>query len=116
MNLLVCDDDESVGKLLHSIFTTDGHRVDCVTSGAECIARVSASPPDIIVLDHMMPGLTGIETARQLRTDGYTKPIILFSAYLGPELQDAARELDLRPVSKVDTQAVIRIIDVLGGA
>ncbi|MDX6299681.1 MAG: Response regulator receiver domain, partial [Nocardioidaceae bacterium] len=71
--------------------------------------------PDVIVLDHMMPELTGIETARLLRQEGYTKPIVLFSAYLGPDLEDAVRDLNLMPVSKIDTQAVVRIIDVLGG-
>jgi len=82
-----------------------------VTDMAVCVG-----PPDVIVLDQMMPGLTGIETARRLRGGGFDKPIVLFSAYVGPDLQTAVRELDLKPVSKVDTQAVIRIVDALGGA
>jgi CheY-like chemotaxis protein len=116
MRLLVVDDDLSVGKLLRAIFEREGWEVDYASSGDECITMVGANPPDVIVLDHMMPGLTGIETARQLRSDGFDKPIVLFSAYLGPDLQMAVRELDLKPVSKVDTQAVIRIVDALGGA
>ena len=62
----------------------------------------------------MMPELTGIDTARILRKEGFTKPIVLFSAYLGPDLQESVSELDLIPVSKVDTQAVVRIVDELG--
>jgi CheY-like chemotaxis protein len=116
MRLLVVDDDLSVGKLLRAIFERDGWSVDHVTSGEECIAAVGSAPPDVIVLDQMMPGLTGIETARRLRADGFDKPIVLFSAYLGPDLQGAVRELDLKSVSKVDTQAVIRIVEALGGA
>jgi len=116
MRLLVVDDDVSVGKLLRAIFEREGWEVDYVSSGEECITAVGATPPDVIVLDHMMPGLTGIETARRLRQDGFVKPIVLFSAYLGPDLQTAVRELDLKTVSKVDTQAVIRIVDALGGA
>jgi CheY-like chemotaxis protein len=115
MRLLVCDDDVSVGKLLHSIYTTAGWQVDIVTSGPDCIAMVAGSPPDVIVLDHMMPEMTGVETARILRKEGYAKPIVLFSAYLGPDLQDAVEELDLMPVSKIDTSAVMRIVDTLGG-
>ena len=49
-------------------------------------------------------------------TPGFDKPIVLFSAYVGPELESAARELDLNTVAKVDTQAVIRIVESLGGA
>jgi CheY-like chemotaxis protein len=116
MRLLVVDDDPSVGRLLLAIFDREGWAVDHVTSGEACIAAVRAAPPDVIVLDQMMPGLTGTETARQLRADGFDKPIVLFSAYLGPELQSAVRELDLKSVSKVDTQAVIRIVESLGGA
>ncbi|MDQ1491641.1 MAG: hypothetical protein QOJ23_4155, partial [Actinomycetota bacterium] len=83
MRLLVCDDDPAVGKLLRSIYTVEGWQIDVVTSGRACIAMVADALPDVIVLDHMMPELTGIETARLLRQEGYTKPIVLFSAYLG---------------------------------
>ena len=114
VRLLVCDDDPSVGKLLRSIYTAEGWEVEVVTSGQACIALVADSSPDMIVLDHMMPELTGLETARILRCGGYTKPIVFFSAYHGPDLEGAARDLDLMPVSKIDTQTFIRIIDVLG--
>ena len=116
VRLLVVDDDASVGKLLRAIFDRDGWEVANATSGEECLAMVRDTPPDVIVLDNMMPGLTGLETARQLRKDGYDKPIVLFSAYVGPDLQSAVRELDLKSVDKVDTQAVIQIVDSLGGA
>lgn len=116
MRLLVVDDDLSVGKLLRAIFELEGWDVDYARSGEECLTMVEASPPDVIVLDQMMPGLTGIETARHLRAAGFGKPIVLFSAYVGPDLQTAVNELDLEPVSKVDTQAVIRAVDRLGGA
>ena len=75
----------------------------------------ASTPPDVIVLDHMMPGMTGIETALILRGAGFANPIVLFSAYLGPELHDSARELDLMQVSKIDTRAIIRIVDVPAG-
>jgi CheY-like chemotaxis protein len=114
MRLLVCDDDPAVGKLLRSIYAGEGWEVDVVASGQACIATVAAWPPDVLVLDHMMPEMTGIDTARVLRLQGFTKPIVLFSAHLASDLEEAVRALDLLAVSKVDTQAVIRIIDVFG--
>ena len=114
MRLLVCDDDPAIGKLLNSIYTANGWDVTVVMNGQDCIDAVTSSPPDVLVLDQMMPGLTGIETARVLRENGFGKPIVLFSAYLGPDLAGATRELDLMPVSKVDIQAVVRIVDTLG--
>jgi len=115
-SLLVVDDEVSVGKLLRAIFETEGWDVEYARTGEECLASVEATPPDVIVLDQMMPGLTGIETARQLRAGGFDKPIVLFSAYVGPDIQAAVRELDLEAVSKVDTQTVIQIVERLGGA
>ena len=116
MRLLVVDDDFSVGNLLSAIFEQEGWVVELADSGDKCLTMVRVTPPDVIVLDNMMPGLTGIETARKLRADGFDKPIVLFSAYLGPEVDDAAAELDLKPVPKVDTQAVVQIVETLGGA
>lgn len=116
VRLLVVDDDVSVGKLLRAIFDGEGWEVVNAISGEECLTMVGEAPPDVIVLDIMMPGMTGLETARRLRQDGFDKPIVLFSAYDGPDLQSAVQELDLRPVDKVDTPAVIRIVESLGGA
>ena len=116
VRLLVVDDDVSVGKLLRAIFDGDGWEVVNAASGEECLEMVREAPPDVIVLDNMMPGMTGLETARRLRKEGFDKPIVLFSAYLGPDLQSAVEELDLTSVDKVDTPAVIRIVESLGGA
>jgi CheY-like chemotaxis protein len=110
MRLLVCDDDPSVGAFLSSVFAWDAWTVVTVTSGPDCIAAVNQQTPDVIVLDQVMPEMTGIEAARVIRGNGYTKPIVLFSAYLTPELRPAVTELDLREVSKADTEAVVRIL------
>jgi len=110
VHLLVCDDDPSVGAFLSSVFAWDEWTVTAVTSGQECVDAVQQLAPDLIVLDQVMPNMTGIEAARLIRDNGYRNPIILFSAYLGPESQPAVAELDLREVSKVDTQALVRIL------
>ena len=110
MRLLVCDDDPTIGAFLSSVFAHDGWAVDTVSSGPECVAAVEAESPDVIVLDQVMPTMTGIEAARLIRGRGYPNPIILFSAYLTPDLRPAVAELDLREVSKIDTDSLIRIL------
>ena len=110
MHLLVCDDDPSVGAFLSAVFAWDGWTVTTVTSGPKCVEAVKQVTPDLIVLDQVMPNMTGIEAARLIRGYGYTKPIVLFSAYLTPELQPAVSELGLREVSKIDTEAVVRVL------
>src|SRR5687768_18612494 len=55
-----------------------------LTSGEELLAAYDpAEPPAALVLDQMMPGLTGLETAARLRADGFTQPIILCSGQIG---------------------------------
>ena len=110
MRLLVCDDDPSVGEFLTSVLGHDGWTVVCVSSGPDCVAAVADGGFDVIVLDQRMPAMSGIEAARLIRETGDTTPIVLFSAYLTPELRPAVAELDLREVSKIDSSALIRIL------
>ena len=62
---------------------SDGLRVeDEAANGAEAIAFFVDRTAEVVVLDHMMPGLTGIETARRLLAERPGLRIVLFSAYL----------------------------------
>jgi CheY-like chemotaxis protein len=114
MNLLVCDDDDSVCLFVSSLFTGQGCAVETVTSGAACIAKLDEFPADVILLDQVMPGMTGVEAARIIRAKGYEGAIVLFSAYLGPELEPSISALDLVAISKFDMDAAISRIDELG--
>ena len=111
MHVLVCDDDKDVGGFLTTLFDLEGWQTELVTSGEDCLATVSGEePPDALVLDQLMPGLTGIETADQLRAGGYRRPIILCSGHWGPEHADDIARLDLTPCNKIDLEALVRIV------
>ena len=111
MRVLVCDDDVDVGGFLVTLFDLEGWTCELVTSGEACLEHLeSAEVPDVLVLDQVMPGLTGIAVADQLRSDGFAQPIILCSGHLGPELNDDVERLALVPVNKIDLQALVRII------
>jgi len=93
------------------MFMAEGWDSHLVASGEACLAELDkGSAPDALVLDQVMPGLTGIETAEKLRTDGFARPIILCSGYLGPDLNSSIERLDLIPVSKMDLQALVRVV------
>ena len=109
MQVLVCDDDASVREFLTASFEVEGWEVDAVESGEEALEHLAQRSPDVLVIDQVMPGLKGTEVADQLRSEGFEKPIILCSAYLGPQFQDDIKRLDLIGVNKIDVQAVIRI-------
>jgi CheY-like chemotaxis protein len=111
MHVLVCDDDKDVGGFLRTLFDLEGWETALVTSGEDCLAVVAGEePPDALVLDQLMPGLTGIETADELRSRGFERPIILCSGHLGPELAGDIKRLDLIPCNKIDLEALVRIV------
>jgi CheY-like chemotaxis protein len=111
MRVLVCDDDVDVGGFLVTLFDLEGWTSELVTSGEACLDHLtSAERPDVLVLDQVMPGLSGIGVADRLRSEGFVEPIILCSGHLGPELNDDVERLALVPVNKIDLQALVRII------
>ena len=111
MHLLVCDDDPDVGGFIRTTFELENWTADLLESGEELLAAYDRTdPPAALVLDQMMPGLTGLETAARLRADGFTQPIILCSGHLGPELNAEIERLGLIPVSKVDMDALVRVV------
>ena len=96
-------------------------RLFAASSGTDCdwVVRLIDVYPEDYPDEPDMGGyqlLVSGEPFRARFRNGFEKPIVLFSAYVGPDLQTAVRELDLNPVSKVDTQAVIRMVETLGGA
>lgn len=73
--ILVVDDLEDNREVLRARLTSRGYEVDCAVNGAEALERVAAQPPDLILLDIMMPVLDGIATVRRLKADA-TLPFI----------------------------------------
>jgi CheY-like chemotaxis protein len=112
--VLLVDDEPDVRFVTRLTLDRAGWDLTEAGSGDEALALASATAFDAIVLDQRMPGLTGIETARELRTArSHTGPIVLFSAYLTPEVSDAAAELDLRTLDKASVRELCRVLDGL---
>jgi two-component system response regulator MprA len=79
-HVLVVDDDEEIRASLRRGLSFEGFRVSLAGDGEEALRRVEAEPPDLIVLDIMMPGLDGLEVVRRLRAAGDRSPIIMLTA------------------------------------
>jgi DNA-binding response OmpR family regulator len=67
--VLVCDDDEPTRELLITFLETEGFDVSGVADGPSCLAAVALRPPDVLVLDVMMPGMDGYQVMQRLRAD-----------------------------------------------
>ncbi|HEY9675752.1 MAG TPA: PAS domain S-box protein, partial [Waterburya sp.] len=82
--VLVCDDDPSVRTVVRAMLERQGYRVLTAASGHEAVEQSVAQPPDVILLNLMMPGMDGWETLAVLKqqTETQTIPVIILSGLL----------------------------------
>ncbi|WP_295043845.1 response regulator transcription factor [uncultured Paracoccus sp.] len=78
--ILVVDDDAEIRTLLARYLGGQGFRVTTAQDRRECLARVADTPPDLIVLDVMLPDGTGLEICRSLQDQRPRIPVILLTA------------------------------------
>ena len=69
-------------ELLHDFLTGQGYEVIAGATGPQVLAAVSTFQPDVIVVDMVMPGLSGIDVLAALRRAGVTVPVILISGQI----------------------------------
>jgi two-component system response regulator MprA len=79
-HILVVDDDPRITDLLRRILSYEGYSVAIAASGSEALTRTLERPPDLIVLDILLPGLNGLEVAQRLRAAGDNVPILILTA------------------------------------
>jgi two-component system cell cycle response regulator len=81
--ILVVEDDPASLRLAGAVLMASGYLVSVATTAAQAILSVEANPPDLIVLDLNLPGIDGLETARELKQNPATRhiPILAVTAY-----------------------------------
>jgi two-component system, OmpR family, alkaline phosphatase synthesis response regulator PhoP len=80
--ILVVDDEEDIAELIRYNLTAEGYRVSCAGSGEDAIRLIRSKPFDLVVLDIMLPGISGIKVAETLRSDPkfLNLPLIMLTA------------------------------------
>ena len=80
--ILIVEDEAALGVMLRYNLEAAQYRVDTIDRGDEAEIRIAEDPPDLIILDWMLPGLSGIELCRRLRARSATRqlPIIMLTA------------------------------------
>jgi DNA-binding response OmpR family regulator len=73
------DDDPTVADVVGRYLVRDGHTVECVRDGNEALQRIFEQPPDLVVLDLMLPGMGGMEVCRRLR-ERWPIPVVMLTA------------------------------------
>jgi len=78
--ILVVDDDKRIAASVRRSLTYDGYEVEVVHDGASAIDAIRSQPPDVIVLDLMLPGIDGLEVCRRLRAAGDDIAVLMLTA------------------------------------
>ena len=117
---LVVDDDESARLILRAALEGEGYRVVEASSGAEALDLVKTQPPDVILMDVMMPGMDGVEACRRLCSNPQTAqiPVILVTAQRRREarldgIAAGARDFLTKPVDVADFRVRVRNATVM---
>ncbi|MCL4234333.1 MAG: response regulator, partial [Deltaproteobacteria bacterium] len=82
LRVLVTDDDPATVECLTALFTGEGYEVEGVNGGAQCLDSARRDPPDVIILDLMMPGMSGFDVVDRLQADPRMKdvPVVVYTA------------------------------------
>jgi len=80
--IAIIEDEQDIGRLIAYNLQNEGFDTAVFTSGEEGIAAALAEPPDLVLLDWMLPGLSGLEVCRRLRSDRRTEnvPVVFLTA------------------------------------
>jgi DNA-binding response OmpR family regulator len=87
--ILVVDDEPDVVDLVRTVLEIDGFAVETHTEGEQALGRILEDPPDLMILDLMMPGLDGWELLKLMRQDpaACRVPVVILSARSRPQDQ-----------------------------
>lgn len=115
MRVLAVDDDPKVLSLMRRGLSLAGYAVDLAADGEEALSIALESPPDLVVLDVMLPGLDGFEVCRRLRAGDRDLPILMLTAK--DQVPDRIEGLDsgaddylIKPFAFDELQARIRAL------
>jgi two-component system, NtrC family, response regulator AtoC len=91
--ILVVEDDVQVAQMLHAVVVDSGYYCMCAENGLKALRLVRTYQPDVILLDHYLPGMTGAELLIHLRREHPEIPVVMVTA--NADQQTALKTLDL---------------------
>jgi len=98
--IMVVDDEENLLVLVKAILEQEGYEVITAENGKECLEKLKQVKPDLILMDMMMPGMTGKETLEKIRSDPKTKNLKV--AFLTVARLSEVGKKDLKSMGVID--------------
>lgn len=95
LRILLAEDERSVGFSVAFALEIDGDKVQVVADGAQALASIGVEPDGfhLLITDHSMPAMTGVELIQQLREKSFRGKVMVLSAYLSAEIRAAYEAL-----------------------
>ena len=107
--ILVVEDDVQVAQMLHAVVVDSGYDCMCAENGLKALRLVRTYQPDVILLDHYLPGMTGVELLIHLRREHPEIPIVMVTA--NADQQTALKTLDLGAFDYVRKPFDVDVLD-----
>ncbi len=115
MKILVVDDDQRMARTTCDILRIKGYDAVAVHSGEEGVRKVQTDPPDCVIMDIKMPGISGVEALKQMKAIRPKLPVVLVSAYASEQVVTEAKQHDAYAVvsKPVNLQNLLSFLSLL---
>ena len=115
LRVLVVEDEPAIADAVRVALQADGHAVDLVADGREALTWAGTYAYDLVILDIILPGLSGLVVCDRLRTSGFHEPILMLTALDGVEhrvagLDRGADDYLVKPFAMTELRARIRAL------
>jgi len=114
MNIIVVDDEKIILNAFCRALSKSGHNVCPFSSSEEVLQNIDKLNPGLIFLDLKMPGHSGMDILREMRSKGVNTKVVMMSGYTTPDIIDAAKDLDVLTFLKKpfdDIHDIIKIVE-----
>ena len=119
--VLLIEDETNIAEAIRFILTRDGCEVEVLGDGAAALERLSGALPDLVILDLMLPGLSGLEVLAALRADRRTAalPVMMLTAKGQGRDREAAEKAGVsafmaKPFANAEMRAKVRELMAAG--
>lgn len=112
MKVLIIDDEPLVRRSLEKVFLKSGHEVECASDGNEGLLKWKNFQPEGVIIDVLMPGLSGPEVISEVKPDPQIA-VILISAYSGDYDLDSVKQLGADSFVEKPFESIKDLVDQL---
>ena len=117
MRILIVEDDNDIAALIAHYLEKAGHGAEVIADGGRALTAARETPPDLVILDLMLPGLNGLQVCKALRADSRTAPVpVIMLTARGEEserilgLDSGADDYIVKPFSPNELMARVRAL------